>query len=65
MTAYGYPVPTTPWLHMAPGLFIDGYNSTASSTVPSLSRTLIYDYEQPSDSGNNVVALAAKAGYST
>ncbi len=65
MTAYGYPVPTTPWLNMAPGLFIDGYNSTASSTEPSLSRTLIYDYEQPPDSDNNVVALAAKAGYST
>lgn len=33
--------------------------------MPSLSRTLIYDYEQNPDSGNNVVALAAKAGYST
>ena len=50
---------------MAPGLFIDDYTSTASSTVSSLSRTLIYDYEQNPDSGNNVVALAAKAGYST
>ncbi|MCZ6343873.1 phosphoethanolamine transferase, partial [Escherichia coli] len=57
------PVPTTPWLNTAPGLFIDDYTSTASSTVSSLSRTLIYDYEQNPDSGNNVVALAAKAGY--
>ncbi|MBW9972158.1 hypothetical protein FJC78_29450, partial [Escherichia coli] len=57
--------PTTPWLNTAPGLFIDGYTSAAASTVPSLSRTLIYDYEQNPDSGNNVVALAAKAGYST
>ncbi|HBC8059223.1 TPA: sulfatase-like hydrolase/transferase, partial [Escherichia coli] len=61
----GYPVPTTPWLNTAPGLFIDGYTSAAASTVPSLSRTLIYDYEQNPDSGNNMVALAAKAGYST
>ena len=65
MSVYGYPVPTTPWLNTAPGLFIDDYTSTASSTVSSLSRTLIYDYEQNPDSGNNVVALAAKAGYST
>ncbi|HFV0599380.1 TPA: sulfatase-like hydrolase/transferase, partial [Escherichia coli] len=65
MSVYGYPVPTTPWLNTAPGLFIDGYTSAAASTVPSLSRTLIYDYEQNPDSGNNVVALAAKAGYST
>ncbi|EPY6010561.1 phosphoethanolamine transferase, partial [Escherichia coli] len=27
MSVYGYPVPTTPWLNMAPGLFIDGYTS--------------------------------------
>ncbi len=65
MSVYGYPEPTTPWLNTAPGLFIDGYTSAAASTVPSLSRTLIYDYEQNPDSGNNVVALAAKAGYST
>lgn len=65
MSVYDYPVPTTPWLNTAPGLFIDDYTSTASSTVSSLSRTLIYDYEQNPDSGNNVVALAAKAGYST
>ncbi|MCN7438821.1 sulfatase-like hydrolase/transferase, partial [Escherichia coli] len=65
MSVYGYPVPTTPWLNTAPGLFIDGYTSAAASTVPSLNRTLIYDYEQNPDSGNNVVALAAKAGYST
>ena len=65
MSVYGYPGPTTPWLNTAPGLFIDGYTSAAASTVPSLSRTLIYDYEQNPDSGNNVVALAAKAGYST
>ena len=43
MSVYGYPVPTTPWLNTAPGLFIDDYTSTASSTVSSLSRTLIYD----------------------
>ncbi len=61
MSVYGYPVPTTPWLNTAPGLFIDGYTSAAASTVPSLSRTLIYDYEQNPDSGNNVVALAAKS----
>ncbi|HAI6443671.1 TPA: hypothetical protein HLZ34_24520, partial [Escherichia coli] len=24
MSVYGYPVPTTPWLNTAPGLFIDG-----------------------------------------
>ncbi|RRB54672.1 sulfatase-like hydrolase/transferase, partial [Escherichia coli] len=65
MSVYGYLVPTTPWLNTAPGLFIDDYTLTASSTVSSLSRTLIYDYEQNPDSGNNVVALAAKAGYST
>ena len=59
MSVYDYPVPTTPWLNTAPGLFIDDYTSTASSTVSSLSRTLIYDYEQNPDSGNNVVALAA------
>ncbi|MBN6469223.1 sulfatase-like hydrolase/transferase, partial [Escherichia coli] len=41
MSVYGYPVPTTPWLNTAPGLFIDGYTSAAASTVPSLSRTLI------------------------
>ncbi|EFN7286989.1 DUF1705 domain-containing protein, partial [Escherichia coli] len=46
MSVYGYPGPTTPWLNTAPGLFIDGYTSAAASTVPSLSRTLIYDYEQ-------------------
>lgn len=33
--------------------------------MPSLSWALIYDYGQNPDSGNNVVALAAKAGYST
>ncbi|WP_160190864.1 sulfatase-like hydrolase/transferase, partial [Escherichia coli] len=42
MSVYGYPEPTTPWLNTAPGLFIDGYTSAAASTVPSLSRTLIY-----------------------
>ena len=62
MSVYDYPVPTTPWLNTAPGLFIDDYTSTASSTVSSLSRTLIYDYEQNPDSGNNVVAMAAKLG---
>ena len=30
MSVYGYPVPTTPWLNMAPGLFIDGYTSAAA-----------------------------------
>ncbi len=44
MSVYGYPEPTTPWLNTAPGLFIDGYTSAAASTVPSLSRTLIYEH---------------------
>ncbi|MGP0800898.1 sulfatase-like hydrolase/transferase, partial [Escherichia coli] len=63
MSVYDYPVPTTQWLNTAHGLFIDDYTSTASSTVSSMSRTLIYAYEQNPDSGHTVVALAAKAGY--
>lgn len=65
LSAYGYPLPTTPWLNQAPGLFINGYTSAAANTVPSLSRTLVPDYEPGGSSGNNVVSLANRAGYQT
>lgn len=65
MSVYGYPLQTTPWLNNAAGIFIDGYTSVAASTVLSLSRTLIPDYDQNPQSGNSVVALAGKAGRGT
>ena len=65
MSAYGYPVPTTPWLNDAPGVFINGYTSAAANTITSLSRTLVADYEHSGNPGNNVVSLAERAGYRT
>lgn len=65
MSAYGYPVPTTPWLNSAPGIFVNGYTSAAANTVSSLSRTLVVDYEHSGNPGNNVVSLAKRAGYRT
>ncbi|EDR2901221.1 lipid A phosphoethanolamine transferase [Salmonella enterica subsp. enterica] len=65
MSAYGYPLPTTPWLNAAPGIFVNGYTSTAANTITSLSRTLVTDYEHSGNPGNNVVSLAKRAGYRT
>ncbi len=65
LSVYGYPLPTTPWLNSAPGIFINGYFSAAPNTIGSLSRTLTLDYTETGNPGNNIVTLARKAGYET
>jgi len=65
LSVYGYPLPTTPWLNSAPGIFINGYFSAAPNTTGSLSRTLTLDYTETGNPGNNIVTLARKAGYET
>ncbi|EEV0504362.1 phosphoethanolamine transferase [Escherichia coli] len=65
LSVYGYPLPTTPWMNSAPGIFINGYFSSAANTIDSLSRTLILDYAETGNPGNNMVTLASNAGYET
>ena len=65
LSVYGYPLPTTPWMNSAPGIFINGYFSSAANTIDSLSRTLILDYAESGNPGNNMVTLASNAGYET
>ncbi|MCV5283589.1 sulfatase-like hydrolase/transferase, partial [Escherichia coli] len=51
LSVYGYPLPTTPWLNSAPGIFINGYFSAAPNTIGSLSRTLTLDYTETGNPG--------------
>lgn len=61
LSVYGYPLPTTPWMNSALGIFINGYFSSAANTIDSLSRTLILDYAESGNPGNNMVTLASNA----
>ncbi|MTD37039.1 sulfatase-like hydrolase/transferase [Erwinia sp. CPCC 100877] len=65
LSVYGYPLSTTPWLNNTPGIFVDGYLSAAANTITSLSRSLISNYNEKGNIGNNIVSLANKAGYHT
>ncbi|MHA6614589.1 phosphoethanolamine transferase [Photobacterium damselae] len=65
LSAYGYPIDTTPFLRQTKGLLVDGYISTAPNTAISLPRTLAISdglHIQPAD---NFITLANKAGFET
>lgn len=61
MHAYGFKLPNTPWLSQTNGVLLDGYISTASSTMLSIPKTL----SLPKQANNNVISLAKQAGFTT
>ncbi|MDR2639059.1 MAG: phosphoethanolamine transferase [Helicobacteraceae bacterium] len=65
MSAYGYPLNTTPFLLNANGIFIDGFTTSAGYTIKSLSTILIKNENGVFDYGRNAVSLANAAGYET
>ena len=65
MSAFGYPLPTTPFLNKANGIFYRNYISTAPNTFLSLPRTLALSSGVNVDISHNIINLAKQAGYET
>ena len=65
MSAYGYPIDTTPFLAKTPGILVNGYLSTASHTAVSLPRTLGISHGLDLHPVNNIITLANAAKMKT
>ena len=65
MSAYGYPIDTTPFLAKTPAILVNGYLSTASHTAVSLPRTLGMSHGLDLDPVNNIITLANAAKMKT
>lgn len=65
MSSYGYPLNTTPFLATTPGVFVNGYLSTASHTAVSLPRTLAISHGLDLNPVNNIITLANTAKMKT
>jgi glucan phosphoethanolaminetransferase (alkaline phosphatase superfamily) len=65
MSAFGYPLPTTPFLSDVKGTFYRNYVSTAPNTFLSLPRTLALSTGDNVDISYNIVNLAKQAGFET
>ncbi|CNE56133.1 putative cell division protein [Yersinia nurmii] len=65
MPAYGYPVNTMPFLQRTPGIFWDGYVSTASNTYLSVPRLLSRNQGTKYSHADNIITLANMAGIQT
>ncbi|MCD9494783.1 phosphoethanolamine transferase [Photobacterium carnosum] len=65
MSSYGYPLNTTPFLATTPGIFVNGYLSTASHTAVSLPRTLGISHGLDLHPVDNIVTLANAAKMKT
>lgn len=65
MSAYGYPIETTPFLAKTPGILVNGYLSTASHTAVSLPRTLGISHGLDLHPVNNIITLANAAKMKT
>ncbi|PSU93585.1 phosphoethanolamine transferase [Photobacterium kishitanii] len=65
MSAYGYPINTTPFLAQTPAILVNGYLSTASHTAVSLPRTLGISNGLDLHPVNNIITLANAAKMKT
>lgn len=65
MSAYGYPLLTTPFLSKVNGTFYRNYISAAPNTFLSLPRTLSLSSGATFDISYNLINLAKQAGYET
>ena len=65
MSAYGYPIDTTPFLAKTPGILVNGYLSTASHTAVSLPRTLGISHGLDLHPVDNIITLANAAKMKT
>ncbi|WP_156731349.1 phosphoethanolamine transferase [Photobacterium phosphoreum] len=65
MSAYGYPMDTTPFLAKTPAILVNGYLSTASHTAVSLPRTLGMSHGLDLHPVNNIITLANAAKMKT
>ncbi|WP_128973085.1 phosphoethanolamine transferase [Photobacterium phosphoreum] len=65
MSAYGYPIDTTPFLAKTPAILVNGYLSTASHTAVSLPRTLGMSHGLDLHPVNNIITLANAAKMKT
>ncbi|WP_181314689.1 phosphoethanolamine transferase [Photobacterium phosphoreum] len=65
MSAYGYPMDTTPFLAKTPAILVNGYLSTASHTAVSLPRTLGMSHGLDLHPVNNIITLANAAKIKT
>lgn len=65
MSAYGYPLDTTPFLRTTPGTLIDGYISAAPNTFTSLSRSLGLTENGQLNPADTFITLAEAAGIKT
>ncbi|MEC6815620.1 phosphoethanolamine transferase [Photobacterium toruni] len=65
MSAYGYPINTTPFLAKTSGIYVNGYLSTASHTAVSLPRTLGISHGLDLHPVDNIITLANAAKMKT
>ena len=65
MSAFGYPLPTTPFLDAVNGTFYRNYVSTAPNTFLSLPRSLSLSSGKEINISYNVVNLSKQAGFET
>lgn len=65
MSAYGYPINTTPFLAQTPAILVNGYLSAASHTAVSLPRTLAISHGLDLHPVNNIITLANAAKMKT
>jgi len=65
MNLYGAPFKNTPFLSSSPGLFFDNYVSSAFSTIPSLTHSLLRVTSTGFDYNDSIIRLAENSGLKT
>lgn len=65
MSLYGFEIENSSFLKNAKGTILEGFTSTASNTVASLTRTLIQLHGDDFLYANNIISLAKEAGFRT
>ena len=63
MQIYGFPLPNTPFLSTANGLFWNNFIAAGSNTVSSLKHMLTLNHGVVPELNNNIVTLAQAGGY--